>query len=230
MEFSEVVIERVSSPVGEMEIARRGEDFSIRVGGIELMNSWNHQSEDEFGRLAGELVHTLEQPRVLIGGLGLGYTLRAALDRLPKTAHVDVAEIVPDVARWNRTIIGKLARHPLEDPRVTVIEDDVARVIGAAHEHYDAIALDVDNGPDGISESNAKLYLDHGLETIFDALVPGGVLAIWSVFNSEPFTEALRKVGFEVEVQTIRTWHGGGATHFIWVARRAASGPTSAPR
>jgi spermidine synthase len=217
-----VVIETVSSPVGEIRLSRRGEEFSICVGGVDLMDSNNHQSEDEFGQLAGELVKHLPEPRVLVGGLGLGYTLRAALNALTKAAHVDVAEIVPAVVRWNRTILGQLARHPLDDPRVTVIEDDVARVIKQAPGRYDAIVLDVDNGPDGISEGNAELYLPDGLATIFDALAPNGVLVIWSAFDSTRFTAALRVANFEVEVQTIRTWHGGGATHFFWLARRRA--------
>lgn len=215
-----VIVERVSSPVGEMRLSRHGDDFEIRVDGIELMSSRNHQSEDEFGRLAGELVKGLAKPRLLIGGLGLGYTLRAALDTLPKTAQVDVAEIVAEVVRWNRTVYGFLARKPLDDPRVTVIEADVAHVMKQAPGRYDAIVLDVDNGPDGISESNAQLYLPDGLASIYNALVPEGVLAIWSAFDSQKFTKALRQPGFDVEVQKIRTWHGGGATHYFWVARR----------
>lgn len=217
-----VVIESVSSPVGEIRLSRRGEEFSICVDGVDLMDSQNHQSEDEFGRLAGELVKHLAEPRILVGGLGLGYTLRAALNALTKSARVDVAEIVPAVVRWNRTILGQLARHPLDDPRVTIIEDDVARVIRNAPGRYDAIVLDVDNGPDGISEGNAELYLPAGLATILDALAPGGVLAIWSAFDSAAFTAALREARFDVEVQTIRTWHGGGATHYFWLARRRA--------
>ncbi len=217
-----IVLERVSSPVGEIQLSRRGQDFSICVDDVDLMDSMNHQSEDEFGWLAGKLLGHLAEPRLLVGGLGLGYTLRAALDVLKASAHVDVAELVPAVVRWNRTILGQLARYPLDDPRVTVIEDDVARVLRDAPGRYDAILLDVDNGPDGISDGNAELYLPDGLATVRAALAPGGVLAIWSAFDSEKFTAALGDAGFDVEVQTIRTWHGGGATHYFWLARSRA--------
>ena len=214
-----MVIETVDSRVGEMELSRRDNDFSIAINGVELMNSDNHESEDELGRITGNLLKHLVEPRLLIGGLGLGYTTRAALNALPKAARVDVAEIVPEVVRWNRTIIGALARNPLDDPRVTVIEDDVACVIQQADARYDAIVLDVDNGPDGISESNAALYLQDGLATIRRALVANGVLAIWSAFDSLYFTGELDTAGFDVEVQNIRSWHGGGATHTIWLCR-----------
>ncbi len=214
-----VVIETVSSRVGEMELSQHGTDYLISIDGIELMSSDNHQSEDELGLVAGELLRHLPAPHLLIGGLGLGYTVRAALDALSSTARVDVAEIVPDVVRWNRTILGHLAGHPLEDPRVTLIEEDVADVITGATTRYDAIVLDVDNGPDGISESNAALYLQDGLATILAALAPTGVLAIWSAFDSLHFTSELQQAGFDVEVQNFRSWHGGGATHTIWLAR-----------
>jgi len=214
-----VVLETVATRVGEMELSRHRDDYTIAIDGVELMSSDNHQSEDELGLVAGELVRDLPAPRLLIGGLGLGYTARAALDALPATARVEIAEIVPDVVRWNRTILGPLANHPLADPRVTLIEDDVARVIQQATGRYDAIVLDVDNGPDGISASNATLYLQGGLATILAALTPTGVLAIWSAFDSLHFTSELQQAGFDVEVQNFRSWHAGGATHTIWLAR-----------
>ncbi len=217
-----VVIETVPTRVGEMELSSHGTDYLITVNGIELMSSDNHQSEDELGRLAGELVKHLDEPRILIGGLGLGYTVRAALDELPITARVDVAEIAPDVVRWNRTILSPLAGKPLDDERVVVIEDDVAIVIQQVTRHYDAIVLDVDNGPDGISESNAALYLQAGLATILAALAPTGVLMIWSAFDSLHFTSELQQAGFDVDVQNFRSWHAGGATHTIWLARPLA--------
>jgi spermidine synthase len=214
-----IVIECVKSPVGEIQLSRRGRDFAIHVDGVDLMDSKNHQSEDELGQLAGDLVRHVGRPRILIGGLGLGYTLRAALDTVTEFARIDIAEIVPAVVRWNRTILAPLTRQPLADPRVTLIEDDVARVIRDAPGRYDAIVLDVDNGPDGICEDNAALYMPDGLASIRAALAQGGVLVIWSAFDSEVFTKELGDAGFDVEVQRIRTWHGGGGDHFFWVAR-----------
>lgn len=206
-----------------MVLSRRGEDFYIRVGSVELMNSRNHGSEDELGKRAGELVREVRAPRLLVGGLGLGYTLRAALEALPPAASVDVVELVPAVVRWNRTVVGALARHPLADPRVTVIEDDVARVIAASPAgRYHAILLDVDNGPDEVFDKNAALYRRAGLIAARAALGPRGVLAVWSSFESATFTRWLRDVGFDVEVARIRAAYRGGPRHYIWFARRPA--------
>jgi spermidine synthase len=228
-----VVVERVPTPGGEMVLARRGDEFAIRVGGVQLMSSRSHDSEDELGRRAGELVRSVRAPRMLVGGLGLGYTLRAALEALPPTARVDVVEIVPAVVRWNRTILGGLARHPLDDPRVSVIEDDVGRVIaGSPAGRYHAILLDVDNGPDELFERNGALYRRAGLVAAHAALAPGGVLAVWSAFESQTFTRWLREVGFTVEVALIRSARRRGPRHYIWFAQRAgaeAARPAPAP-
>ncbi|MGN6104667.1 MAG: spermidine synthase [Kofleriaceae bacterium] len=215
-----IVVERVASPAGEMVLSRRGADYSIRVAGVELMNSQNHGSEDELGRLTCAALARATAPRMLVGGLGLGYTLRAALDALPSGARVDVVEIVPEVVRWNRTVLGGLAGHPLDDPRVTVIEGDVARVIQRSDARYHSILLDVDNGPDGISESNNALYRRAGLAAAFRALVPDGVLAVWSSFESPTFTKWLRDSGIAVDVVRSRPQ---GARHVIWLARRPAA-------
>jgi spermidine synthase len=217
-----VIIEKVTTALGEMALSRHDEDFAIRVGGVELMSSHNHQSEDELGRITCASLAKLTAPRLLIGGLGMGFTLRAALDTLPKTAHVDVAELVPEVVRWNRTIYGRLARHPLDDPRVTLIESDVARVIANPARPYDAIVLDVDNGPDGIAKSNDALYQRKGLQLAYAALAPDGLFAVWSSFESPTFTRWVRDVGFTVTIEKVRTWHSGGATHWIWMARKPA--------
>ncbi len=221
-----VVIDRATTPDGEMVLSQRGTDFSIRVRGVELMNSRIHGSEDELGRITCQPLASRPAPCVLIGGLGLGYTLRAALDVLPATARVDVAEIIPAVVRWNRTVVGALAGHPLADPRVTVIEGDVGLVITNSTARYDAILLDVDNGPDGILQTNAGLYKRAGLERARAALVPGGVLAVWSSFDSPTFTTWLRQVGFEVEL--VRS-NQHGARHFVWLARLQRSRSDRAP-
>jgi spermidine synthase len=214
-----VVLERIMSPGGELVLSRRGEEYAIRVAGIELMSSRDHSSEDELGRAA---VARLEatSPRVMIGGLGMGFTLRAALDALPATAHVEVVEIVPDVVRWNRGVLAKLAGEPLADPRVEVIEADVAHVIRKATDRYDAIVLDVDNGPDAVYEGNAALYKRNGLAAAKAALVPGGWLAVWSSFRSSTFTTWLREVGFAVDLVTMKSKFKSGPTHYVWFAQR----------
>src|SRR5690242_624883 len=210
------------SPGGELTLSRRGEEYAIRVAGIELMNSRDHSSEDELGRAAVARIEA-KAPRVMIGGLGMGFTLRAALDALPATAHVEVVEIVPDIVRWNQGVLAKLAGEPLADPRVEVIEADVAHVIRKATDRYDAIVLDVDNGPDAVYEGNATLYKRNGLAAAKAALVPGGWLAVWSSFRSSTFTTWLKEAGFAVELATLRHATRGGPTHFVWLAQRPAA-------
>ncbi len=201
---------------GEMVLAKRGREYAIRVRGVELMNSRNHVSEDELGRYAARLVVDRADARVLIGGLGLGYTLRAMLNASPTSVRVDLAELFPTVVRWNREHLGVLAGKPLDDPRVTLIEDDVAAVIARSPGRYDAIVLDVDNGPDAVFETNAKLYKRDGLSEAKRALAPGGGLCVWSAFESPTFTRWLREVGFTPEMHLVRAY---GARHFIWLAR-----------
>ena len=217
-----MVIERVTSPGGELVLSRRGGEYAIRVGSVELMNSRDHSSEDELGRATVTRLGKHPRPKILIGGLGMGFTLRAALDALPAGAHVDVVEIVPAIVRWNRGELAPLAGEPLADPRVTVIEADVAAVIRKGS-GYDAIVLDVDNGPDAVYEGNAVLYKRHGLAAARAALAPGGWLAVWSSFKSGTFTTWLREVGFAVELVTVKSKFRGGPTHYVWFAQRAAT-------
>ncbi len=205
-------------------LSRRGEEYSIRVAGLELMNSRDHSSEDELGRQTVTRLRT-PKPRVMIGGLGMGFTLRAALDALPAGAHVEVVEIVPAIVRWNRGELAALAKEPLADPRVTVIEADVADVIKKGS-GYDAIILDVDNGPDAVYEGNAALYKRHGLAAAKAAIAPGGWLAVWSSFPSRTFTMWLREVGFATEVVTMKSKFRGGPTHYVWFAQRSATSGT----
>ncbi len=212
------VLDRFTLPndEGEMVLSRRGKEFQIRVRGVELMNSRNHVSEDELGRFAGRMVADKPSARVLIGGLGLGYTLRSMLNASPTSVLIDIAELFPTVVRWAREHTGILAGNPLEDPRVTVFEEDVAAVIARSPGAYDAIVLDVDNGPDALFEMNAKLYKRNGLAAAKQALAPGGGLCVWSAFESPTFTRWLREVGFEAEMHTIKAH---GSNHFIWLAR-----------
>ena len=193
-----------------MSLAEHAGTFSIRVRGVELMNSRNHASEDELGKLAAELAGT---GRILIGGLGLGYTLRSVLDHC--RAEIDLVELVP-VVRWARTHTSALSHNAVDDPRVTVIEDDVANVIARSSQRYAAIVLDVDNGPDEVIEGNARLYTRDGLAAAKRALAPKGALVVWSAFESNTFTRWLREVGFAVEVVRHTAF---GARHFIWLAR-----------
>jgi spermidine synthase len=215
------VLERVTLPDGkEMVLMRWNEHIAISVGGRPLMSSHEHGSEDELGRLVAERIAGVAEPRVLIGGLGLGYTLRAALDVLPKTAKVVVAELVPAVVRWNKGEHGKLAGRPLKDKRVHVMIEDVGKVI-AKRTKYDAILLDVDNGPDALThDANAKLYKRAGLIRARAALRANGLLAVWSAFPSQTFTMWLREVGFHVEQLRATPSTPRGPRYFIWVARR----------
>jgi spermidine synthase len=215
-----------SAPVprsGEvLRLYKRGEEFSIRIDGRDLMNSRVHGSEDALAELACARVANRPRPRILIGGLGMGYTLAAALRRLGAEAQVIVAELVPAVVAWNRGPLAELAGHPLEDNRVTVREVDVARILEEGPRRYDAIVLDVDNGPESLTvKSNDGLYARAGLDAAFAALRPEGVLAIWSVAPNRVFTQRLRRIGFEVEEVCVRARGSrGGRPHTIWIAER----------
>jgi len=165
---------------------------------------------------------SLNAPRILIGGLGMGFTLRAALDALGPDAALTVAELVPEVVAWNRGVLADVAGRPLDDPRVSVREGDVTALIRAARSAYDAILLDVDNGPNGIvRKANDRLYELNGLAAAHKALTPGGVLAVWSSAPDAKFTTRLRKGGFAVTENAVRAkGPQGRAQHFIWVAVR----------
>jgi spermidine synthase len=213
------VIERVETRGGEMVLVQRGGEFTIRIGGLELMGSRNHTSEDALGEWTCQRITGVDKPRVMIGGLGLGFTLRAALDKLPPGAHAEVIELVPEVVKWNRTVLGQLAGHPLDDPRTECIQADVGEVIARSKDRYDAIMLDVDNGPDEIFERNNQLYRRTGLQATHAALRSRGLFSVWSTHDSPTFTKWLRDTGFEVELEKIRTQRGG-PRHYIWFARK----------
>ena len=208
---------------GQLRLYRRGGEFSIRANDCELMNSSVHGSEDALAELACSRVTGQARPRVLIGGLGMGYTLASALRVLGTTGKVVVAELVPEVVEWNRGALAGLAGHPLHDRRVTVLEVDVARILQTEQMAYDAILLDVDNGPEGLTRKvNNWLYSRVGLDAAFSALRPAGVLAIWSASPNRAFSGRLRKSGFEVDEVNVRgRGTHGGAHHTIWIARRS---------
>lgn len=205
----------------ELCLYRRGGEFSIRVAGCELMNSRMHGSEDALAEHACDRIAGNPSPRVLIGGLGMGFTAAAALRKLGPDGRLVVAELVSQVVAWNREHLGALAGHPLADPRVTVREADVSRVIAEKSRAWDAILLDVDNGPDGLtSRENDRLYGLAGLAAAFSALRPAGVLAVWSAGADPGFTRRLRQVGFTVGEVGVRARGARGGRHTIWLARR----------
>jgi spermidine synthase len=205
---------------GELRLYRRAEEYSIMLGGNELMNSRLSGSEEALATLVCERIGGRADPKLLIGGLGMGFTLRAALAALGPDARIEVAELVPAVIAWARGPLAPLFGASLADPRVQLIEADVAGLIGAAA-GYDAILLDVDNGPDGIvREDNERLYQPGGLARAKAALRPGGVLAIWSAAPHRSFAQRLRAAGFAVEEVPVRAAGGRGARHVIWLARR----------
>ena len=216
---------RVAVGGRRLSLYQRDSEFSIRLsgGGGELMNSRSHGSEEKLAEFACARLKGCARPHVLIGGLGMGYTLAAALGQLGADARVTVAELVPEVVAWNRGPLGGLAGDPLLDPRVIVYEGDVARKIMARPRAYDAILLDVDNGPEGLTHTdNDWLYGCDGLYAAYAALRAGGVLSVWSAGHDQAFTGRLLKAGFEVQEVPVRARGSKGARHMIWLAQRPA--------
>jgi len=207
---------------GELRLMRRGTEFSIKLGQNELMNSRLSGSEQALATLACRRIQTRERPRMLIGGLGMGFTLRAALAVLGPKAEIVVAELVPSVVAWARGEMAEMFGDSLTDPRVTIRAEDVGQIIRSARAAYDTILLDVDNGPEGLTrESNDALYDLKGLTAARVALRAGGVLAVWSSEPHPRFTQRLRKAGFDVnEVPVRANGPRGGARHVIWIAVR----------
>jgi spermidine synthase len=205
---------------GELRLMQRGAELSIMSGSTELMNSRLSGSEKALASLAIERLAGRARPQVLIGGLGMGFTLRAALAELPKDAGVVVAELVPAVVAWARGLIAELFEGCLDDPRVTIREADVGYVIASARAAFDAILLDVDNGPGGLNrDANDKLYSIGGLNAAKRALKPGGVLAVWSGGRDDSFTRRLASAGYAAEEVGVRATGGKrGARHVIWLA------------
>jgi len=208
----------------ELRLYRRGDEYSIRLDHNELMNSRMHGSEEALAELACARIAHRVRPHVLIGGLGMGYTTAAALQRVPAEAQVVVAELVPAVVEWNRGPLADLAGRPLEDGRVTVQQADVAKLLRVGDPAYDAILLDVDNGPEGLArKENNWLYGRAGLEAARATLRPGGVLAVWSATPNQTFSQRLREAGFKVEEVRVRARSASkGSWHTIWLAERGS--------
>ena len=201
-----------------MTLTRSGSEHVIRVDGQHLMSSRMHGSEEALAALACEGARALLHPCVLVGGLGMGFTLRATLDLLPPDAQVLVVELLPAVVVWNRSLLGDLAGHPLDDPRVQVEVADVGATLRASAGRFDAVILDVDNGPSAFtSMDNDGLYDAQGLAAARAALTPAGVLAVWSAKDDRRFQERLRRSGFRVEVRQARGHLNKGPRHTIFV-------------
>ena len=218
----ELLGESVTPDGTEMRLMRRDQEHIILANGKSLMSSRMHGSEEALATLACAHVRALQRPSVLVGGLGMGFTLRATLDLLPSDATVVVAELLPVVVEWNRGPLGPLAGHPLNDPRVQLDLNDVGDTLAANPGRFDVVLLDVDNGPSAFTtSSNSRLYGDAGLANAYSALTPDGVLAVWSAQNDRKFEQRLRYAGFKVEVEQVRArLKKGGPRHTIFVGRK----------
>jgi spermidine synthase len=218
---------RIPGADGELRLMRRGADFSIMLGTNELMNSRLSGSEAALATLAAKKIEVVKNPHVLIGGLGMGFTLRAALGVFGSKARIVVAELVPAVVAWARGPMAEIFGDSLDDPRVDIREVDVAQVIESHPRGFDAILLDVDNGPEGLTrKANDALYDVSGLKRARAALRQGGVLAVWSSGPDAKFAKRLRQAGFAVNEIAIRaTAKGRGARHVIWIATNEPTRP-----
>jgi spermidine synthase len=213
---------KIPGAEGELRLMQRGDEFSIRLGQNELMNSRLSGSEAALATLACRKIAAVEAPLLLIGGLGMGFTLRAALGVLEANARITVAELVPAVVAWARGPLAGIFAGSLADARVNIQEVDVARLIKSSSLSFDAILLDVDNGPQGLTrKANDGLYDSSGLQAARAALLPGGVLAVWSSGPNPAFSKRLDDAGFNVnEIRVRATGKGGGAHHIVWIATR----------
>jgi spermidine synthase len=205
-----------------LKLAHRDNEYVILANGKSLMSSGMYGSEEALATLACHRAQTLQRPCVLIGGLGMGFTLRATLDFLPLDAMVVVAELVPEVVEWNRGPLGPLAGHPLNDKRVRIETRDVALTLRSSRDRFDVVILDVDNGPAAFTVSdNAWLYDDQGIAAAIDSLKRDGVLAVWSAREDRKFEKRLRHGGFAVQVEHVRgRSKNGGPHHMIFLGHK----------
>lgn len=206
---------------GELRCWRHDGDFSIRIDGIELMSSRVHGSEEAMAELAIERLGSRRNPRVLVGGLGMGFTLARALQLAGPESIVDVVEVVPEIVQWNRELFGHCAGHPLKDPRTRLHMGDVNSRISEVNGLYDVMLLDVDNGPDGLVRGdNDRIYSRRGLDRAWTAMRPGSVLAVWSSRSDDRFSERLERGGFQVQEHRVRARRTKGPVRTIWIAWR----------
>jgi len=217
--------ERVPDDDGTLYLMKRGDEYSIHVNGYELMGNGLHGSEDALADLACDRLARLDDARILVGGLGMGFTLAAVLRRLGPGGHATVSELMPAVVRWHDGPMGGAASYPLRDPRVAVHLGDVGEQVEHPSAPWSAILLDVDNGPLALTRHhNGWLYTDNGLRSARASLIPGGVLAIWSADPDPSLTRRLERGGFEVEVvehaEPGRDTDDPACTHVLWIAQR----------
>lgn len=215
------VLGRARTPDGtELVLSHHpGSGYLITANGEGLMSSRLHGSEQALASLGCARARSRPRPRVLVGGLGMGFTLRAVLDVLPADADVRVSELVPEVVEWNRGALGAITQYPLTDPRVRVDVGDVGDVLRTNPATFDAVLLDVDNGPTAMTDaSNTRLYAMRGLVCARESLRLGGVLAVWSAAGDRAFERRLRAAGFSVRAETARSRHTSGTRHVVWVA------------
>ncbi len=223
MKPTEILARERTPESDELVLSRRDGAYSLSIAGEELMTSRVHGSEEALARLACAAIAEKKTPRVLIGGLGFGYTLRAALDQLPRGAAVTVCEVFASLLGWNRGLLADLAGRPLEDRRVTAVRADVRTLLDRREdrERFDAILLDVDNGPQAFTlRSNDNLYTAEGLERLSRSLTAGGVLAVWSSSPSPEFLRRLKKAGFEAKAESVPTRRGGKRRDTIFLGKR----------
>jgi spermidine synthase len=207
-----------------LTLLQSGDDFAIRISDVpgDLMNSRMYHSEEVLAEVACTRLATVDDARVLVGGLGMGFTLAAVLRIVPESAEVVVAELVPEVVDWNREALGQCAGRPLDDGRTRVHRGDVVALLKQPETKFDAILLDVDNGPEAMTASaNGWLYTQGGLKQIHEKLRPEGIVAIWSVRGDHQFTSRLKKTGFKVQARTVRARPGKGSRHTIFVAQKS---------
>ena len=205
---------------GEMVLYQHDNDFSIRINGLELMNSRQHESERELARLGCAQLSSRAGARVLVGGLGMGYTLRQALDMLAEDASVVVSELMPEVVSWNKEYLGSLNNDAMQDRRVEVVDGDIYQLIAKTSDQFDAILLDVDNGPTAMVDSgNQRLYDPAGIQICRRALRKQGILAVWSTEPSKKYERFLENGGFKVKRYKVKNYPGSKTKPlFIWVA------------
>jgi spermidine synthase len=214
---------KIPNDGGELKLSQRDNDFAIRLTGVhgELMSSRMYSSELALAELGCAHIQGLENTKVLVGGMGMGFTLSAALKATSPSSEVVVAELVPEIIEWNKGPLGEVAGRPLNDERVRVYLGDVAELFMTKQAGYDAILLDVDNGPEAFThDDNGELYSIESLNAIRETLRPNGMLAVWSAWHDPRFTKKLKKARFKVSFKTVRAHKGKGSKHTIYLAQK----------
>lgn len=214
---------KIPNEGGELTLSQRGDEFSIKISGKrgELMNSRVYNSEKVLSQLGCAHIKPHHDAHILVGGLGMGYTLAAALKAVNADSQVTVAELIPEVVEWNKASLGSCAGNPLQDPRTQIHIGDVKELLTSRAPTFDAILLDVDNGPKGLThEDNNWIYSEDGLKDIYDTLQPNGMLAIWSAGPDYLFTVRLKKIGFRVDTRSVQASPKKRSQHTIFLAKK----------